>query len=152
MEEEKEIESDRGCIGTSDPFRYDPVFRSRAELKRYFKEDSSDSDPDPGDCGGDDGQVLAVGGPAAGDSNPVCTCGGCEDIVSKEGWRHRCCQECRELWSPKQEKGEKVNCVTDSIAYKASMNPHAIRFGLKYNISKVCHNFLLRNIYETFSR
>ena len=64
MEEEKEIESDRGCIGTSDPIRYDPVFRSRAELKRYFKEDSSDSDPDPGDCGGDDGQVLAGGWPA----------------------------------------------------------------------------------------
>ena len=131
MEEEKQEERNRKCFVVDDPYRYDPVFKSRKDLKRYFNEDSSDSDPDPGDSQVDDSQVQAGGEEVAGNSDPVCTCDGCEVIVSKEGWSHRCCQECRELWSSKLEQCEKVNCVTDSIAYKASLNPHAIRFGFE---------------------
>ena len=66
------------------PYRDDPVFKSKKALRTYFAQNTSSSD-----SSGEEMQTEIDDTPAA--VRETCVCGECEDIRSREGFHHKCC-------------------------------------------------------------
>ena len=81
---EEEIENGRNeaeAAPAINPYRDDPVFKSKQDLKTYLEQNTSSSDS------GDDMET----GLENTALRETCVCGECEEIMSKEGFQHKCC-------------------------------------------------------------
>jgi hypothetical protein len=115
-------EDNQSFTNFDDPYSEDPCFSTQKEKEQYMD------------------SVLTVHSRIESDSEPThvvftspavrtCTCGKCTDL-KHAGGDHICCRQALEKWEMHLEDEEKnVNmiCVTDSSAFHAICNDHALR-------------------------
>ena len=121
MEEEREEGATTET--NTDPYRDDPIFGTKREMKNYFQGSTSSDDSS------DNSEETNSGIDQSSFTNEPCRCGKCCDVESSKGVQHHCCQKVIDLWISKVDPSESdlVKCITETKAFEASINQHAIR-------------------------